>query len=58
LQTVKNMSFDQARLMVDSVFDKCYNDLEPFGRRIINENDYDRAFKDNESFDHRNLYKK
>ncbi|XP_012135313.2 mitochondrial inner membrane protease ATP23 homolog isoform X1 [Megachile rotundata] len=31
---VKNVSEDVARAAVMKVFDKCYNDLEPFGRRI------------------------
>lgn len=31
---IKNVSEEVAREVVMQVFDKCYNDLEPFGRRI------------------------
>jgi len=36
--------------VVDSVFEKCYNDLEPFGRRVLTEEDCDRAYKDRKKF--------
>ncbi len=31
---VRNVTRQEAEAVVDKVFDKCYNDLEPFGRRI------------------------
>lgn len=31
---------------MDHVFEKCYNDTEPFGRRVLNESDCERAYKD------------
>lgn len=44
LQAVKNMSRRDALRIVDKVFDECYNDLEPFGRRIESISDYKRAY--------------
>jgi inner membrane protease ATP23 len=35
------MDSKEAWKVVDSVFDKCYNDLEPIGRRV-RRNSYDR----------------
>jgi len=37
------MDWDLAKLAVDKVFDKCYNDLEPIGRRSRNKDDILRA---------------
>ena len=34
----------EAKEAIDKVFTKCYNDLEPFGRRAVNKNDMDQAF--------------
>lgn len=50
LQTVRNITEEEALEVVDSVFDKCYNDLEPFGRRIFNKADCERAYKDRTRF--------
>ncbi|XP_076244944.1 mitochondrial inner membrane protease ATP23 homolog [Calliopsis andreniformis] len=42
---VRNVSEDQAREAVLRVFEKCYNDLEPIGRRIRrNSHDIDKAY--------------
>lgn len=30
----KGFPYDEGMRIVDKVFDRCYNDLEPFGRRI------------------------
>jgi len=46
LQTVRNISEKEALDVVDSVFEKCYNDLEPYGRRILTDEDCSRAYKD------------
>lgn len=41
------MSTEEARAAVERVFDKCYNDLEPIGRRIKrNTDDMNKAFFD------------
>lgn len=50
LQTVRNISEEEALKAVDSVFDRCYNDLEPFGRRVYNREDCERAYKDRYRF--------
>ena len=50
LQTVRNISEEAALAAVDSVFDKCYNDLEPFGRRLLNGSDARRAYEDRHIF--------
>ena len=42
--------FQKAYRVVDHVFDRCYNDLEPFGRRILNFEDCERAYKDRKKF--------
>ena len=31
---VRNVTEKEANDIVDKVFNKCYNDLEPFGRRL------------------------
>lgn len=42
---VRNVSMDEAIQVVDSVFEKCYNDLEPIGRRIRRgSRDMERAY--------------
>lgn len=46
LQTVRNITEKEALDAVDLVFDRCYNDLEPFGRRIYSREDCERAYKD------------
>ena len=33
---VRNVSHDEAVRVVDKVFDRCYADLEPFGRHMRN----------------------
>ena len=50
LQTVRNISREEAFKAVDSVFKKCYNDLEPFGRRALNKEDCEVAYKDRKVF--------
>lgn len=50
LQMVRNISELEAFRAVDQVFEKCYNDTEPFGRRILNESDCERAYKDRKKF--------
>ena len=50
LQMVRNISELEAFRVVDQVFDKCYNDTEPFGRRIIDDKDCERAFRDRYKF--------
>lgn len=50
LQMVRNISEAEAFKMVDHVFDRCYNDMEPFGRRVLNENDSLRAYRDRKRF--------
>ncbi|ODM89657.1 Mitochondrial inner membrane protease ATP23 [Orchesella cincta] len=37
---VRDVSHEEARDVVDSVFEKCYNDLEPIGRRIRRNSDH------------------
>jgi len=37
---VKDISSEEAEKAVDSVFEKCYNDLEPIGRRIRRNSDH------------------
>ena len=44
----KFVKADIASEAVDKVFDKCYKDLEPIGRRAINKDDIERA--NNEKF--------
>lgn len=46
LQTVRNISEKEAFDAVDTVFERCYNDLEPFGRRIHSKEDCERAYRD------------
>ena len=36
---VRTVTQEQAMVVVDKVFDRCYNDLEPFGRRIRSQSD-------------------
>ena len=50
LQTVRNITEDEALKVVDSVFDRCYKDLEPFGRTILNKEDCERAYQDRKIF--------
>ena len=40
----------KAYKVVDHVFDRCYNDLEPFGRRVRNLEDCQRAYDDRKRF--------
>lgn len=43
----RGVTTEEARAAVDRVFDKCYNDLEPIGRRIKrNTDDMNKAFLD------------
>lgn len=32
---VRNVTKEEAMTVVDEVFDKCYNDMEPLGRRCF-----------------------
>lgn len=50
LQMVRNISEKQAYDIIDSVYDKCINDLEPFGRRVRSYEDYQRAFAERNNF--------
>lgn len=44
---VRNVSQEEAMSAVDSVFEKCYNDLEPIGRRIRRNSDHmEKAYYD------------
>ena len=47
VMAVRQVTETEARAAVDKVFDRCYNDLEPVGRRIRrNSQDMIRAFKE------------
>ena len=35
-----------AKTAVNKVFDKCYNDLEPIGRRAFNPQDQEKAYQE------------
>ena len=48
---VRNITQDKAMDAVVGVFDKCYNDTEPFGRRCFK--DFDRAHR---AYDRSRLY--
>jgi hypothetical protein len=50
LQMVRNISEIEAFKAIDLVFDKCYNDTEPFGRRVLDLSECERAFKDRNFF--------
>jgi len=39
---VRDVTKEEARAAVDEVFDKCYGDLEPVGRRIRRNSDHIR----------------
>lgn len=42
---VRKITAEEALAAIDRVFDKCYNDLEPIGRRIRrNSTDMQRAY--------------
>ena len=44
---VKKVSEQEARSVIDKVFDKCYKDLEPFGRIPRRaSNDYLKAYQE------------
>jgi len=43
---VRDVSQEEAHKAVDKVFNKCYNDLEPFGRRIRTIHHHQRAYWD------------
>lgn len=44
---VRDVSQEEALEAVNSVFDKCYNDLEPVGRRIRRNSDHmEKAYFD------------
>ena len=36
----RNLTEEQANGIIDGVFDKCYNDLEPFGKPIRSDEDF------------------
>lgn len=44
LEKVKFVPREKAEAAVEKVFDKCYKDLEPIGRRLQNKKEMDRAF--------------
>jgi len=47
VMAVRDISKEDAWKAVDAVFEKCYNDLEPFGRRIRRGSDHmERAYED------------
>ncbi|XP_064473963.1 mitochondrial inner membrane protease ATP23 homolog [Ornithodoros turicata] len=47
VMAVKDVSQEVARAAVDRVFDKCYNDLEPLGRRLRrNSADMEKAYRE------------
>lgn len=47
VMAVRQVEEKEAREVVDKVFDKCYNDLEPIGRRIRrNSPDMHKAYKE------------
>ena len=50
IQMIRNISELEAYRTVDFVFERCYKDLEPFGRRIIDYGDYERAYRDRKIF--------
>ena len=52
LRMVRNLSKEEALKTVDDVFEKCYNDKEPFGRTILNNSDYERAYRDRFKYDY------
>ena len=41
---VRNISEKEANEVVDSVFDKCYGDMEPFGKPIRSYDDFKWAY--------------
>lgn len=42
---VRDVTFEQAKEAVEKVFDRCYADLEPIGRRVKGKRiDYDLAY--------------
>ena len=43
---VRDVSSQEADKIIDKVFDRCYNDLEPFGRRIRSLRSADIALMD------------
>ena len=43
---VRDVSFEEANKIIDKVFDRCYRDLEPFGRRIRSLKDASIALMD------------
>jgi len=44
---VRDIPKEEARAIVDEVFDKCYGDLEPIGRRILGgEEDIEKAYEE------------
>ena len=47
---VRNVSCEEADKIIDKVFDKCYNDFEPFGRRIRSLRSADIALMDGKVF--------
>jgi hypothetical protein len=51
LQMVRNITAKEAFEIIDSVFDKCINDTEPFGRPIYSGYDYERSYEDRYKYD-------
>lgn len=51
LQMVRNITAKEAIEIVDSVFDKCVNDTEPFNRSIYSNYDYERSYEDRYKYD-------
>ena len=49
----KNFPYEEAEKIVDRVFDKCYNDLEPIGRRIrLNSDHMKWAYRERFHYDY------
>lgn len=54
---VRDIDLQQAATIVDEVFDKCYNDLDPVGRRIRkNSRDAERAYEESMLYFKNNKY--
>lgn len=44
IQMTRNISEKEANSVIDGVFDRCYNDLEPFGKPIRSYEDYKSVY--------------
>ncbi|KAI3389929.1 hypothetical protein SNEBB_002516 [Seison nebaliae] len=50
LRMIRNITQKEAEKRIDKIFPICYSRLEPFGRRIYHQRDYERAFADFQRF--------